>query len=128
MITRLIALAYWSQPFSLYWNRIVVSTLLAGVTSSTNRDSSLIQEMKGSRYPEITVDFWIGMIIRTIRFHQLTPIIIPASSISLLSCSMELTPDLEAMGIYFTLPMIASRAKVPYSDGIGPLLTANSDR
>ena len=48
-ISRLMALAYWFQPFSFYWNSMVVRTAVDGVISRMNSDSSRMQEMNGSR-------------------------------------------------------------------------------
>ena len=57
IIIKLIALAYWFHPFSLYWNRSVVRILVDGETKRINRESSLIQEINGSRYPDRKLDF-----------------------------------------------------------------------
>ena len=80
-IIKLIPLEYWLHPFSLYWKRRVVRTLFCGVTNNTKRESSLIQEINGRRYPEMNELFWIGITSLAIRFGQLTPMISPASSI-----------------------------------------------
>ena len=59
--------------------------------------------------------------IFSIRFHQGTPVMIAASSISLDSCSMAFTPEREAKGRYFTEPASASSRK-PRSHGILALM------
>ena len=69
-----------------------------GAAISTKRESSLIHEMKGRRYPEMKLAFWIGNNIFSIRFHHGTSMIMAASSISGESCIMELAPLLEAKG------------------------------
>ena len=95
---------YWDAPFSLYVISMVVRVWVLELTSMTNRDSSLIQDVNGRRNPEIILAFCIGMIILVILFHQEIPKIVAASSISADSCSMALVPDLVAKGRYFTVP------------------------
>ena len=73
-----------------------------------NKDSSRRQVMNGSRKPEMIEDFWIGMMIRVIRWIQGISWIMAASSISPESCSMELSELLLANGIYLTVPTMIS--------------------
>ena len=49
LISRLIALPNWAQPFSEYYMIMVVSSVLLVGTSSTNRDNSRMQDTMGSR-------------------------------------------------------------------------------
>ena len=77
---------------------MVVKILVPGVTSRINRDNSRILEINGSKNPDSTLAFWIGIIIFTILFHQLTPNIIAASSISRPNWKMALIPALDANG------------------------------
>ena len=60
---------------------------------------------------------WMGKITRSIRFHQGTPVMRAASSISPDNCSMALMPEREAKGRYFTEPTSPSSRK-PRSHGI----------
>ena len=70
----------------------------------TNRESSLMHEMNGRRYPEMKLAFWIGNRILIILFPQETLIIVAASSISGESCIIEFAPLLEANGRNFIPP------------------------
>ena len=54
--------------------------------------------------------FWMGMRIRHILLYQGIPMIIADSSRVALIWNMELRPDLEAMGRYFTTPIRTSMA------------------
>src|SRR6056297_220077 len=99
---------------------MVVNMLVEGVTSNIYRDNSRILEINGNRYPEINVGFCMGMMILTIRFHQPTPKITAASSISFPNCRMALIPAREAKGRYLTEPTNMRMAKVPYREGIIP--------
>ena len=78
-----------------------------------NNESSLIQEINGSRYPDKKLDFWIGMIILVILLNQEIPWISAASSISPDSCNIAFIPLLEANGRYLTEPQSARSANEP---------------
>ena len=73
--------------------------------------STLIRLLSGVESPSS------GKITRTMRFHQGTPVISAASSISPESWSIAFTPERDANGKYFTEPTSARRRK-PRSHGI----------
>ena len=68
--------------------------------------------MNGSMYPLMIADFWIGMMIRNIRFVHGISWMIAASSISLLICSMEFSALRLANGMYLIVPAMISSVYV----------------
>ena len=56
---------------------------------------------------------FLNRLDEVILFHQLTPKITAASSISLPSWKIALIPALEAKGRYFTVPISTKIAKLP---------------
>ena len=72
-----------------------------------------MQETKGSRNPLIKLAFWIGNRTRTMRFHQGTPKIIAASSISPDSCIIAPVAVLDANGMNLIDPTRSSNSIEP---------------
>ena len=68
--------------------------------------------MKGSMYPLMMDDFWMGMMIRVIRLIQGMSWMMAASSISPESWSMELSELRLAKGMYLMVPTMISRLYV----------------
>lgn len=76
-----------------------MTTIFVCDTSIMNSVSSRSVLMNGSMYPEMIEDFWIGMMMRTIRLNQPIPWIIADSSSSWLSWSIEFREAIAANGI-----------------------------
>ena len=89
---------------------------------SMNSVSSRRLVMKGSRYPLMMDDFWMGMMIRVIRLSQGTSWMMAASSISPDSCIMEFRALRLAKGMYLIVPAMISSRKVLYSPALAPNL------